>query len=366
LLNVAIVGCGQIARAHLAALAAVPSARVVAVCDRDLDRARELALRTPGAAVERALEAALAQERIDVVHVLTPPAAHAAVAIQAAEAGCDVLVEKPMALDVAEAERIIDAARAAGVRVVPNHNYLFKPSIERARTIVASGGIGDVVAVNTFYGISGERSAYGASALRSHWAWSLPGGVFTNFLPHLAYLQLEFLGGPPRVVGATFGGDPNDPTEVIVQVAHHGALGTMTVSMRARPYMKYVEIFGTRGMVHADLVREVAYVHRDRPLPSMIARSQLPRSRRRRASPRGGCHACRSCTSPSASCTRASNPGPTRQRPQTKDARSLASSRTFGPSCRPLWHRDQSHGCRPDRALTLNSEPGPSLAGTCW
>ena len=73
------------------------------------------------------------QYRIDVVHVLTPPAAHTAVAIQAAEAGCDVLVEKPMALDVAEADRIIDAARAAGVRVVPNHNYLFKPSIERAR-----------------------------------------------------------------------------------------------------------------------------------------------------------------------------------------------------------------------------------------
>ena len=139
-------------------------------------------------------------------------------------------------------------------------------------TIVASGEIGDVVAVNTFYGISGERSAYGASAGRSHWAWSLPGGVFTNFLPHLAYLQLEFLGGPPRVVGATFGGDPNDPTELVVQVAHDGALGTMTVSMRTKPYMKYVEIFGTRGIVHADLVREVAYVHRDRPLPSMIAK----------------------------------------------------------------------------------------------
>ena len=272
MLNVAIVGCGQVARAHVAALAAVPSARVVAVCDRDLDRARELAPRTPSAAVERDLEEALAHHRIEVVHVLTPPADHAGVAIQAAEAGCDVLVEKPMALDVAEADRIIDAARAAGVRVVPNHSYLFKPSIERARTIVASGAIGDVVAVNTFYGISGERSAYGASAGRSHWAWSLPGGVFTNFLPHLAYLQLEFLGGPPRVVGAAFGGDANDPTELVVQVAHQGALGTMTVSMRAKPYMKYVEVFGTRGIVHADLVREVAYVHRDRPLPSMIAK----------------------------------------------------------------------------------------------
>ena len=123
-----------------------------------------------------------------------------------------------------------------------------------------------------FYGIAGERSSYGGPAGRSHWAWSLPGGVFTNFLPHLAYLQLEFLGGPPRVVGATFGGDANDPTELVVQVAHDGALGTMTVSMRAKPYMKYVEVLGTRGVVHADLVREVAYVHRDRPLPSMIAK----------------------------------------------------------------------------------------------
>ena len=203
--------------------------------------------------------------------MLTPPAGHAPVAIQAAEAGCHVLVEKPMALDVAEADRMIAAARRAGVRLIPNHNYLFKPSIQRARELVESGAIGEVVAVNSFYGVSGERSSYGAAAGRSHWAWALPGGVFTNFLPHLAYLQLEFLGVGARVVDAAYGGD-HDPTELTVLLRGDSAVGTMTVSLRTKPYMKFVEIYGTAGIVHADLVRETAYVHRDRRLPSVAAK----------------------------------------------------------------------------------------------
>jgi 2-alkyl-3-oxoalkanoate reductase len=270
--NVAFVGCGQIARVHLAALAAVPSARLVALCDRDRDQARALAQLAPDATIHRDLDEVLSVHRIDAVHVLTPPGSHAAIAIRAAEAGCHVLVEKPMALDRADADRMIEAATRSGVTLVPNHNYLFKPSIERARELVLSGEIGEVVAVNGFYGISGERSSYGADAGRSHWAWMLPGGVFTNFLPHVAYLQLAFLGGATEVVGAALGGAPDKPTELVVQLARAGALGTMTVSIRTKPYLKFIEIYGTRGTIHADLVREVTYMHRERALPSMVAK----------------------------------------------------------------------------------------------
>jgi predicted dehydrogenase len=169
--NVAFVGCGQVARVHLAALVAVPSARLVALCDRDRDQARALAQLAPHATLHRDLDEALSVHRIDAVHVLTPPEAHAAIAIRAAEAGCHVLVEKPMALDRADAARMIEAAMRSGVTLVPNHNYSFKPSIERARALVLSGEVGEVVAVNGFYGISGERSSYGADAGRLHWAW---------------------------------------------------------------------------------------------------------------------------------------------------------------------------------------------------
>jgi predicted dehydrogenase/nucleoside-diphosphate-sugar epimerase len=268
--NVAFVGCGQIARVHLAALAAVPSARLVALCDRDRDQARALAQLAPHVTLHRDLDEVLSVHRIDAVHVLTPPDAHAAIAIRAAEAGCNVLVEKPMALDRADADQMIEAAMRSGVTLVPNHNYSFKPSIERAREVVLSGEIGEVVAVNGFYGIAGEQGSYGAG--RSHWAWMLPGGVFTNFLPHLAYLQLAFLGGPTEVVGAALGGAPDKPTELVVQLARGEALGTMTVSIRTKPYMKFIEIYGTRGTIHADLVREVTYVHRERALPSMLAK----------------------------------------------------------------------------------------------
>jgi 2-alkyl-3-oxoalkanoate reductase len=270
--NVAFVGCGQIARVHLSALAGVPSARLVALCDRDRDHALALAQLAPHATLHRDLDEVLSVHCIDAVHVLTPPAPHAAIAIRAAEAGCHVLVEKPMALDRADADRMIEAAMRSGVTLVPNHNYSFKPSIERARELVLSGEIGEVVAVNGFYGIAGEQRSYGGDAGRSHWAWMLPGGVFTNFLPHLAYLQLAFLGGPTEVVGAALGGAPDKPTELVVQLARGGALGTMTVSLRTKPYMKFIEVYGTRGTIHADLVREVTYVHRERALPSMLAK----------------------------------------------------------------------------------------------
>ena len=117
-----------------------------------------------------------------------------------------------MALDVAEADRMIAAAQRAGVQLAPNHNYLFK-LVDPART--GAGGVGGDRRGRWCQRLLrrfGRRSSYGASAGRSHWAWALPGGVFTNFLPHLAYLQLEFLGAGARAMGAAYGGITTRPS----------------------------------------------------------------------------------------------------------------------------------------------------------
>lgn len=272
-MRAAIVGCGEIARVHLGALRNLTDVELVGVCDRDVWRARDLAQMSDGATPYTDLGAMLAEQRPDTLHVLTPPASHAALAIQGMEAGCHVLVEKPMALSLQEADRMIAAAEANEVTLTPNHNYLFKPSIQKALRLVGAGEIGDVVYVNGYYGLAGEGSAYAGRGGRSHWAYGLPGGAFTNFLPHVIYLLQAFLPDVADVQGVALapgGGREGQPTELAVTLQGEGGCGVLVVSMRARPYAKYVDVYGTQGTVHADLVREIATVHRARALPRMV------------------------------------------------------------------------------------------------
>jgi 2-alkyl-3-oxoalkanoate reductase len=272
-MRAAVIGCGKIAKMHVSALASA-GVDLVAVCDRDRQRAAEIAALAPGARSYGDADVLLAEVRPDVVHVLTSPASHAALAIKAAQAGAHVLVEKPVALSVHEADAMIDAARLNGVRVMANHNWLFKPSVQRARALVESGEIGEVVHVESYYGLTDEAAQF-AAAGGAHWAYRLPGGVFTNFLPHLVYIQDEFLAGIESVAGVTVGGDPhaeNQPSELTVLVQGRRATGVMTISIRARPYTRYLRVFGTKGIVHADLASEVTTVNRQRRLPRLVTK----------------------------------------------------------------------------------------------
>lgn len=274
--TVAIAGCGQIAQVHISALKELSQARIVAVADRDEQRARSASAAADGAHIYGDLADLIAAERPNVVHITTPPGTHAPLAIQAMEAGAHVLVEKPMALSREEADRMIAAARANQVTLSTNHNYLYNPSIQRARRLVASGAVGKVVYVDSYYGLSGEGDSYALTGGRFHWAWRLPGGAFTNFLPHLVYLQLAFMGEVDSVAGLALAHDASGnspPTDMTVLLEGPQVTGVMAISMRARPYAKFVNIYGTRATIHADLVREVTTVHPTHRLPGMLSKA---------------------------------------------------------------------------------------------
>jgi predicted dehydrogenase len=172
---------------------------------------------------------------------------------------------------------MLAAARRNRVKLCTNHNYRYKPSVRRASRLVAGGDIGQVVHVDSYYGLSDERGDFeGAGA--GHWAQRLPGGIFTNFLPHLIYLQMSFLDmrDDDSVTGVALGhgnGREEPATELSVLLQGDGATGTMTFSTLARPYAKFLDIYGTRGIVHCDLVREVCTVYRDRHLPRLIGKA---------------------------------------------------------------------------------------------
>src|SRR5204862_4232518 len=109
-LGFGIVGTGMVARYHAQAIAETQGARLAAVCRANAEKVRD-ATEAFGVPCERSLEALLARRDVDVVSLCTPSGLHAAQAVAAARAGKHVLVEKPMALTLADADTMIAACR---------------------------------------------------------------------------------------------------------------------------------------------------------------------------------------------------------------------------------------------------------------
>src|ERR1043166_3578240 len=112
-LNVAVIGCGGIGAVHLARWAEVSGARIAAACDVDADHAQRIATEF-GAEGHSDWFSLLDGGGLDIVDVCTPPDLHAPIATKALSNGINVLCEKPLARNTAEAQGIVDAAEASG------------------------------------------------------------------------------------------------------------------------------------------------------------------------------------------------------------------------------------------------------------
>ena len=141
------VGVGGFGRTWLDALTAIPEhVQYAGLCDRvpaALEAARTLTGLHPGRC-HSDLAAAIAAAGADVAVVVVPPGAHRAVATQCLEAGLPVLLEKPLAGTPADCAALLDAARARGVELAVSQNYRYRPVIETARRLIASGRLGAV------------------------------------------------------------------------------------------------------------------------------------------------------------------------------------------------------------------------------
>jgi len=273
--RVALVGCGYVARVHLSALAGVPRARVVALCDPVRARAEALLDRAPGAAVHTDLADMLAQARPDVVHVLTPVADHAPAAVAALGAGAHVFVEKPLATDAAAARTILAAAREARRHVGVDHNRLFDPVMDRARALVAGGVVGRVVGAEAFQGF--ERGAAGGPDRDpDHWVHRLPGGILHNLAPHPAYL-LEAFTGPARRIEVLHGRSGIVSgcavEEVRAVVEGEQAIGGLTLSLAARPFMATLAVYGSDASLLLNFSTQTLVVRRPPRGPKLVAKA---------------------------------------------------------------------------------------------
>lgn len=272
-LRVAVVGAGYVATHHLAALSRLDFVEVVGLCDSNTAAAEALAKRfTPRKTAQPKIAATLidlADTAPNVVYVLTPPASHAALAIQAMDMGCHVLVEKPMADSTADCEAMLAKARATGLTLGVNHSDLFDPVLMRALDAANNGDIGDVLSVDIV-----RNSEYPPYA-----GGPLPGQVKQGSYPfrdlgvHGFYTIEAFLGpiAQAEVRFQSRGGDPNlgfDEWQAQAQTAR--GVGRLLLSWNARPMENRLFVRGTRGTIEVDRFTQVCRIHRTLPGPKFI------------------------------------------------------------------------------------------------
>lgn len=142
--GLALVGCGQIAAAHARAIGAVDGAELTWCQDVDAERARAVAERFGTGRWTASYEQVLAAPDVDAVILCLPHHLHESFSVQAARAGRHILVEKPMALDEAEARRMVEAADAAGAILCVGQSTRCMPGYRRARALLAEGAVGAV------------------------------------------------------------------------------------------------------------------------------------------------------------------------------------------------------------------------------
>jgi predicted dehydrogenase len=289
MLKIAIVGCGKIADGHVEQIQRMPElAEVVAVCDRELLLAEQLAARYGIARHHDDFETMLSRERPDVVHIATPPGSHLPLARTALDADCHIFVEKPLAPSLADTLAIVEAAETAGRKLTVGYTYLFDPAAEGMREQIAAGTIGEVVHVESFYGYD-LRGPFGSALLADgdHWVHALPGGLLFNNIDHLLNKLCEFIADDEPSLHAIgyrrapkVHGDARDALldELRVMIGGAEVSAYATFSSHIRPAAHSLTVYGSEGTLMVDHQSRVVCARQGVRLPSAIGRVVPPLS----------------------------------------------------------------------------------------
>jgi len=165
MLHFGLIGCGEIAVESAAALRTAATTTITFGADPNVELARSLAAGT-GARHSGSVEELLASREVDAVLISTPHHLHAPLAVQAAEAGKHVVVEKPMATTLRDCNRMIDAAKRAGVVLSVCYCQRYDPRVQRAKHLLERGLLG---------GIHSTRIAFGQYRGSEYWKAGLTG-----------------------------------------------------------------------------------------------------------------------------------------------------------------------------------------------
>lgn len=254
--RIAVIGAGLMAvRYHLPELARLPLAEVVAICNAREATARAVAERFQVQSFSTDWREVVRRGDVDAVDILTPNALHAPIAIAAARAGKHVLVEKPLATSLADADAMLAAAREAGVLLMTAMNLRFVPLYEAAHAYLSGGALGRIVSMRGVFGHAGPERTWGST---SPWFWDTTqagGGALLDLGIHMIDL-LRWLSGLEVVEVMAMLATLEKPvqaedTAMALLRFDGGAIGLLEAAWTARPEIdRGIVMQGTRGVLH--------------------------------------------------------------------------------------------------------------------
>lgn len=262
--RIAIIGCGKIADQHVQSIQRIPDCEIVAVCDREVLMAKQLAERFGIKNYFSDVAEMLMHSFPDIVHVTTPPQGHFALAKQCLEAGSHVYLEKPFTVTAEEAIDLIGIANNFGRLITAGHNYQFTPEMCEMRISVATGFLGGkAVHVESHFSYDLGDASYVAPLLGSstHWVRRLPGQLLHNNVSHGIAKIAEFLDDEiveivaraeesPRML--EFGGKGVfDELRVTIRDGA-GTTAYFCFTTRLRPSLNELRIFGPANSILVD------------------------------------------------------------------------------------------------------------------
>jgi predicted dehydrogenase len=247
-----IIGCGDIAENSFApSLVKSDLTELVAVCRRDLRKAKAFADTFGCPAAYASDEEVLDDPNVHAVVIATPPNVHCDQTLRAAAAGKHVLVEKPMGMNAAECRRMIEGCRKAGVKLAVAYRRRVFPQVLKAKALIADGAIGRTVSVRTHY--SGR---YGASLP----SWRLDpviggGGAMMDMAVHRIEVLLNFAAQPTEVSAMVETVDHDwqvdDSCGLLIRF-EDGTFGVHSTVLTSPPRHDTAQIDGTEGRILMD------------------------------------------------------------------------------------------------------------------
>jgi UDP-N-acetyl-2-amino-2-deoxyglucuronate dehydrogenase len=248
--NIAIAGCGKVAHLHAKAIHTIPKARLAAVWSRTHKTAQEFAAKYNSIPYPDVAKMVL-EKKIDLVIVCTPHPFHKQPAVEAAMAGANILVEKPLASSLADCDEMIRVCRNSHVKLgVVSQRRWYEP-VKRVKAAIDAGKIGKPV-LGTIHMLGWrDKAYYDADAWRGTWKME-GGGVLVNQAPHQLDILLWYMGEIDEVYGLWK--NLNHPYIEVEDTAlgiirfKSGAIGNIILSNSQKPgiYTK-VHVHGENG-----------------------------------------------------------------------------------------------------------------------
>ncbi|MDH3972699.1 MAG: Gfo/Idh/MocA family oxidoreductase [Deltaproteobacteria bacterium] len=250
-LKFAFIGCGRIAKRHAQILSVMDDVKLVAVCDIINDRARSFSTEYDVPCYTD-YHKMLKDEDIDVVSVLTPSGSHAEIGIDVAKTGRHVIVEKPMALRLEDADALTAACSVNKVELFVVKQNRYNLPVIKLREAIDGGRFGKLVLGTVRVRWCRRQDYYDQDAWRGTWA--MDGGVFTNQASHHIDL-LQWMMGPVESVMAKTGtmltNIETEDTGVAILKFQNGALGVIEATTCTRPkdLEGSISVLGEKGSV---------------------------------------------------------------------------------------------------------------------